>query len=139
MMKYRIMAIVTIVAAVLSAVIMLSSSQTWAVELNVKCRTGSYKGSDCDLVKDNRIDNNHETVTEPIMWAIWLLAIISIIVIIIGGFRYVTSQGDQTQMQSAKNTILYAVIGLIVAIAAYAIVSFVVTQFIETSATPATT
>ena len=50
--------------------------------------------------------------------------------IIIGGFRYVTSQGDQTQMQSAKNTILYAVIGLIVAIAAYAIVSFVVTQFV---------
>ncbi len=131
MMKYRIMAIVTIVAAVLSAVIMLSSSQTWAVELNVKCRTGSYKGSDCDLVKDNRIDNNHETVTEPIMWAIWLLAIISIIVIIIGGFRYVTSQGNQQQLQSAKNTILYAVIGLVLAAVAGPIIQFIASNVLN--------
>lgn len=131
MMKYRIIAIVTIVAAVLSAVIMLSSSQTWAVELNVKCRTGSYKGSDCDLVKDNRIDNNHETVTEPIMWAIWLLAIISIIVIIIGGFRYVTSQGNQQQLQSAKNTILYAVIGLVLAAVAGPIIQFIASNVLN--------
>ena len=55
---------------------------------------------------------------------------VSVIMIIIGGFRYVTSQGDQTQMQSAKNTILYAVIGVVVSIAAYAIVSFVVAQFV---------
>ena len=55
---------------------------------------------------------------------------ISVIMIIVGGIRYATSQGDQTQMQSAKNTILYAVIGVVVAIAAYAIVSFVVTQFV---------
>jgi len=61
---------------------------------------------------------------------LFLMGSVSVIMIIIGGFRYVTSQGDQTQMQSAKNTILYAVIGLIVAIAAYAIVSFVVTQFV---------
>ena len=76
------------------------------------------------------------TVTNILLF---LMGAVSVIMIIIGGFRYVTSQGDQTQMQSAKNTILYAVIGLIVAIAAYAIVSFVVTQFIETPATPATT
>ena len=70
---------------------------------------------------------------------LFLMGSVSVIMIIIGGFRYVTSQGDQTQMQSAKNTILYAVIGLIVAIAAYAIVSFVVTQFIEAPATPVAT
>ncbi len=70
---------------------------------------------------------------------LFLMGAVSVIMIIIGGFRYATSQGDQTQMQSAKNTILYAVIGLIVAIAAYAIVSFVVTQFIEAPATPVAT
>ena len=51
---------------------------------------------------------------------------ISVIMIIVGGIRYATSQGDQTQMQSAKNIILYAVIGVVVAIAVYVIVSFVV-------------
>ena len=63
------------------------------------------------------------TVTNILLF---LMGAVSVIMIIIGGFRYVTSQGDQTQMQSAKNTILYAVIGVVVSIAAYAIVSFVV-------------
>lgn len=67
------------------------------------------------------------TVTNILLF---LMGAVSVIMIIIGGFRYVTSQGDQTQMQSAKNTILYAVIGVVVSIAAYAIVSFVVSQFI---------
>lgn len=67
------------------------------------------------------------TVTNILLF---LMGAISVIMIIVGGIRYATSQGDQTQMQSAKNTILYAVIGVVVAIAAYAIVSFVVTQFV---------
>ena len=67
------------------------------------------------------------TVTNILLF---LMGAISVIMIIVGGIRYATSQGDQTQMQSAKNTILYAVIGVVVAIAAYAIVSFVITQFV---------
>lgn len=68
------------------------------------------------------------TVTNILLF---LMGAISVIMIIVGGIRYATSQGDQTQMQSAKNTILYAVIGVVVSIAAYAIVSFVVTQFVD--------
>ena len=49
--------------------------------------------------------------------------------LIIGGIRYVISQGDAKQIESAKNTILYAVIGIIVALLAYAIVTFVVNSF----------
>jgi hypothetical protein len=52
----------------------------------------------------------------------------AVILIIIGGIRYVTSAGDQNQITGAKNTILYAVVGLVVAAAAYAIVNFVVTK-----------
>ena len=46
--------------------------------------------------------------------------------LIIGGFRYVTSNGDSSQVTAAKNTIMYSVIGLIIAIFAYGIVNFVV-------------
>jgi hypothetical protein len=60
---------------------------------------------------------------------IFLVGAISVIMIIIGGLRYVTSNGDAKATASAKDTILYAVIGIIVAIAAYAIVNFVVTHF----------
>jgi len=52
----------------------------------------------------------------------------AVLVIILGGLKYVMSNGDQSQITSAKNTILYAVIGLIVAIAANAIINFVLSS-----------
>ena len=57
---------------------------------------------------------------------LWAIGIVSVIMIIIGGFRYVTSNGDSSQVTAAKNTIMYSVIGLIIAIFAYGIVNFVV-------------
>lgn len=60
---------------------------------------------------------------------LFIIGAVSVIMIILGGLRYVLSNGDSSQVTSAKNTILYAVIGLVVALLAYAIVNFVVTQF----------
>ena len=57
---------------------------------------------------------------------LWAIGIVSVIMLIIGGFRYVTSNGDSSQVTAAKNTIMYSVIGLIIAIFAYGIVNFVV-------------
>ncbi len=50
---------------------------------------------------------------------------IAVIMVVVGGVRYVVSVGDQNAVQGAKNTILYAVIGLIIVVLAYTIVSFV--------------
>lgn len=52
--------------------------------------------------------------------------VIAVIVIIVGGLRYMTSNGEQAQVKGAKDTILYAVIGLVVTVLAYAIVTWVV-------------
>jgi hypothetical protein len=46
--------------------------------------------------------------------------------IIVGGIRYTTSNGDSGRIKAAKDTITYAVVGLVVAILAYAIVNFVI-------------
>lgn len=54
-----------------------------------------------------------------------LITIISVIFVAIGGLKYVLSNGDSNSVQSAKNTILYAVIGLVIGISAFTIVSFV--------------
>jgi type IV secretory pathway VirB2 component (pilin) len=53
---------------------------------------------------------------------------VAVVIIIIGGITYVTSNGDAARVKQAKDTILYAVIGLIVAILAYAIVNYVTTS-----------
>jgi TRAP-type C4-dicarboxylate transport system permease small subunit len=50
---------------------------------------------------------------------------IAVIIIIVGGLTYITSSGDSSRIKQAKDIILYAVIGLIVAILAFAIVKFV--------------
>ena len=60
---------------------------------------------------------------------LYIIGAIAVIMIVIGGIRYVTSNGDSGSVKSAKDTILYSVIGLIVAILAYSIVNFVVASF----------
>lgn len=54
--------------------------------------------------------------------------VIAVIIIIVSGIRFTTSHGDPQSVNSAKNTLLYAIIGLIVIIAAQAIISYVVTS-----------
>ena len=56
----------------------------------------------------------------------WIVGIASIFMIIFGGFKFVTSGGDSGRISSARNTVLYAVIGLAVVAIAQIIVVFVV-------------
>lgn len=58
----------------------------------------------------------------------YIVGIVSIVMIIYGGMKYTTSSGDPKKVASAKATILYAVIGLMVALFAVAIVRFVSTR-----------
>jgi len=66
------------------------------------------------------------TFTSVLLFAI---GAISVIMIIIGGLRYVVSGGDSSNITAAKNTVLYALIGLIIALLSYAIIRFVLTSF----------
>ena len=69
---------------------------------------------------------------------LFIVGAIAVIMIVIGGLRYVISGGDASQVQSAKNTILYALVGVIVAILAYAAVNFVIHNFTTTNGGSAT-
>lgn len=57
---------------------------------------------------------------------LWVVGIVAVIFIIIGGIRYAASGGSPEQIKAAKNTILYSVIGLVAAILAYAVVRMIV-------------
>ena len=60
--------------------------------------------------------------------AMFLIGALCVLMVVFGGFRYVISGGDAAKVTTAKNTILYAIIGVIVAVLAYAIVNFVTTS-----------
>lgn len=60
---------------------------------------------------------------------IFLVGAIAVIMLIIGGLRYVTSNGEAASIKGAKDTITYAIIGIVVAILSFAAVSFVISRF----------
>lgn len=72
-----------------------------------------------EIALQNRIRNILETIY---LW----IGIIAVIVIVIGGIRYMTSTGNATKVSGAKKTITYAMIGLIVTLAAFAITELVI-------------
>ncbi len=61
-----------------------------------------------------------------------VVGIVAVIMIIVGGLRYITSGGSDTSVTGAKNTILYAIIGLIIVALAQVLVRFVLRQVTQT-------
>ncbi|HSX02835.1 MAG TPA: hypothetical protein VLI05_06020 [Candidatus Saccharimonadia bacterium] len=57
---------------------------------------------------------------------IFLVGAVAVLFLIIGGLRYVISNGDPKNVEAAKNTILYAIVGIVVAILSFAAVQFVI-------------
>lgn len=56
---------------------------------------------------------------------LFIVGLLAVVMLIYGGIRYVTSHGDKAQVTAAKETIMYAVVGLVVAIAAFAVVQWI--------------
>jgi len=77
---------------------------------------GLPKGSLTDLIK---------SIANAILA---IVGIVAVLFIIIGGVMYITSAGNPDNVAKAKNTILYGVIGLIVVLLSWAIVTFVLTN-----------
>jgi len=71
---------------------------------------------------------NKGIFTTIINVVLFVIGAISVVMLIFGGVRYTISGGESKAVESAKNTILYAIIGLVIAILAFAIVNFVITS-----------
>jgi hypothetical protein len=85
-------------------------------------------GAQCakaDSAKENLFAPNgiFATVSNTL---IFLVGAVAVIFLIIGGLRYVVSQGDAKNIEAAKNTILYAIVGIVVAVISFALVQFVI-------------
>ena len=79
----------------------------------------------CDT-NSNGLMTGFQTIANTL---IFLVGAIAVIMVIIGALRYVLSGGDSAGIKSAKDTVMYALIGVVVAILAYALVNYVATRF----------
>ncbi len=78
---------------------------------------------------DGVTDDLQSSVTTITNTLLLVIGIVAVIMLIVGGFRYVLSGGNEKGTAAAKDTILYAIVGIIVALLAYAIVNFVIGRF----------
>lgn len=95
-----------------------------AAELNMSLEEGA-EAARCDTCPSELFGDTgvFRQVTNTILY---FVGIIAVIMLIWGGIRYVVSGGDAKKVTDAKNTILYAIIGLVISFLAYAIVQFVI-------------
>ena len=64
-----------------------------------------------------------------INFLLWTVGILSVVMIIFSGFRYITSAGDAAKTKSAQTALTYSIVGLIVAVLAWVIVKMILRQF----------
>lgn len=107
-----------------AAAVLLGSQRAFAA---CDITGGAAAGAECTgQTGGPTLESQLANITNVLILAV---GVISVIMIIIGGFRYVLSGGDSKNTTAAKDTILYAIIGLVVALLAYTIANFVIKQF----------
>jgi len=96
-----------------------------AIDVFPVCRGGSNDTAVCKGTGD-KVDS---FINTAINVTLYILGAISVVMIIIAGVMYTTSAGDAAAVAKAKSTLMYSIVGLVVAILAYAIVNFVLKAF----------
>lgn len=121
----------------LTFLLLFVPNQTQAQEIQKSVNCGGDKislNNDCAKPGASEGSTKIETLIRNIINVISaIVGAICVVMIIIGGFRYVTSGGDSNHVSGAKNTILYAVVGLIIVAFAQIIVRFVLERTVPAS------
>lgn len=109
--------------------ILAAPSSSYAINVFEPCNTSSTAANSAVCADAGKAQSN-DFINTIVNTLLYILGAIAVIMIIVGGIMYVTSGGDAGNVKKAKDTILYSVIGLIVAILAFTIINFVVAAFI---------
>lgn len=113
-----------LLAMILTVTMSLAGLSSVSAKVPVTLQEGAEAarcdGCPRDLFGDTGV---FKQVTNTILY---IVGIIAVIMLIIGGIKYVISGGDSKKVTDAKNTVLYAIIGLVISFLAFAIVNFVI-------------
>ena len=121
-MKKSIISIAIMTCAVFGASVLSTASLPGSASAQVSEGINTATTSE---MKGKSIDGDNGLIKTVVNVLLWAVGILSVIMIIFSGFRYITSAGDASKTKSAQSTLIYSVVGLIVAIMAYAIVNMV--------------
>ena len=124
-MKKSIISIAIMTCAVFGVSVLSTTSLSGSVSAQVSKGIDTATTSE---MKGKSIDGDKGLIKTVVNVLLWAVGILSVIMIIFSGFRYITSAGDASKTKSARSTLIYSVVGLIVAIMAWAIVNMVINR-----------
>ncbi|MEO6109512.1 MAG: pilin [Candidatus Saccharimonadales bacterium] len=126
-MKQRIKQLIMGVMVVLGLSLALVPATS---AINVDPLQGACANNSGSAVCKDKNDNISTTITQVVNVLLFVVGALSVIMIIVAGIMYTTSTGDSSRIKRAKDTLTYAVAGLVIAFLAFAIVNWVITQFV---------
>jgi len=124
----RICSRLTIVLASLALLFSLGTFAAPAFATSASQLQGGVDAAANQSGSSEAVSTVNNTITSVINIFSVFVGIIAVIMIIVGGYRYITSGGDSTKVTSAKNTLLYAIIGLVIVALAQVIAQFVLNK-----------
>jgi len=126
-MKKNIYILLTLLFVATVGLSFLPSNANAADVIGPACQGAAAQSALCNPTTKDKLPAFVKILSDVLLY---VLGSISVIVIIFAAIFYTTSSGDPALVTKAKNTLIYAVVGLIVAISGYAIINFVITRFI---------
>ena len=103
----------------ISAALTLCAGKVMALTVQEGAEAARADGMPAELVGPEGVFTKFSNI------ALYIVGAIAVFMLMWGGLRYITSGGDSKKITDAKNTVLYAIIGLIIAFLSYAIINFV--------------
>ena len=121
-MTTKTLLVLAVSALAVGAVLFIAPVSVEAFNGTVQSGVNAARGTDVP----STLLGDGGALTTIVNALLFIIGFLSVIMLIFGGLRYIISGGNAAAVTTAKNTILYAIVGLIIAIFAYAIVNFVI-------------
>ncbi len=110
------------------------SAEPQGIQQNLCAGVNLDVNTDCNhggITDQEALDRFNRIIHSIINLFSLVVGVVSVIMIIVGGLKYITSGGDSGNVSGAKNTILYAIIGLVIVALSQVIVRFVLNKFTQ--------
>ena len=118
-----------VLAAVMCLAMVFAAVSPVSLPVYADAKDEAKRGADMTNSGGGSNQNLPDIITTIINVMLFIAGALAVIMIIYGGIRYITAHGDEKQVKVAKDTIVYSVTGLIIAILAYALVTFIFNTF----------
>ena len=120
---------IKIILAAFIALCVIGTPVAMADDGTEACKYMNKKDPNYDLVCKKGTSEDAENRVANVLYTVYTIAGIgAVVVMIIGGIFYMISQGDSAKTVRAKHTIMYALIGLLIVILAFAITAFIINR-----------